>query len=545
MIRRIPTKRLAASVFAVGLLLAACGSDDKDSTTTTTQTTTAPSTGDSSSPSSSTASSTAPSTTADTPSSSSEPAADVKPLVIAVSTEPSTLDAQLVNDRSSRVVTSSMYEALLFRSAEGEIVPLLATEYEATSDTTWSFTLRDDVTFHNGEPFNAEAAAFSINRIISEEFGTQRTSYTDGIVEATATDEFTVEVETDGILATLPVQLTQIPMVPPGAADTLDTDPVGTGPYKFVEWAPGVEIVATRNDAYWGEAPAIKDYIVRVVADNQTALSALQSGEVDLVIDLLPEQMDQAPVALSVPASEFSYIAFNTYLPALSDPRVRVAFNLAIDKDLLAETVYEGQARPNEAQHLAEGMLGFNPDLGPFPYDPEGAKALLDEAGFDYNTEITLNVPIGRYLKGEETAEFVAAQLEEIGVKIKVNAIEFATFREEGRIPGDEPGAMDLKYAWNSNEFGDGSRIIAHIICGGSSSKICIPEVDELMEAAGSTVDQDARDADYQEVWAILHENPHSIYLLQQNLIYGTTERLTWEPRVDDEYYVATMALTS
>jgi peptide/nickel transport system substrate-binding protein len=465
-------------------------------------------------------------------------------LVIAVTTEPSTLDAQLVNDRNSRVVYANIYETLLARDETGQVVPSLALSHENTGDTTWTFELRPDVTFHDGTTFDAEDVVFSIERMISEDFDTQRTSYTDGIAGATAVDADTVEIETDGPLATLPVQLTQVPIVAPESAETLDTNPVGTGPYRFVEWDPGVSITAERNPDYWGEAPAIDDFTVRFIADNQTALSALQAGEVDLVIDILPEQRDQAPVALSIAAAEFSYIAFNTYLPALEDPRVRVAFNMAIDKELLAETVYLGEATPNDAQHLSEGMLGYNPDLGPIPYDPEGAQALLEEAGYPFDEVIELNVPIGRYLKGEETVEFVAAQLADIGVNTEIISTDFNTYRDAGRIPGTEEGAMDLKYGWNSNEFLDGGRILSHVTCDGASSKICIDEVDELMELGATSLDSAVREQAYQDMWAILHENPHAIYLLQQNLLYGTSERLQWEPRIDDEYFVSTMSLT-
>jgi len=479
------------------------------------------------------------------PSATSGASATDSHITIAVTTEPATLDAQLVNDRSSRVITANIFEPLLARDASGEIVPLLATSWENTADDTWTLELRPDVTFHDGSTFDADDVVFSIERIIDPDYGTLRTSYIDGIVGATAVDADTVEITTDGLLATLPIQLTAIPMVSEDSIEAIDTNPVGTGPYQFVSWDPGVQVDAARYDGYWGDAPSIAEFTVRFIADNQTALSALQAGEVDLVLDILPEQVDQAPVAVAVPAAEFSYIAFNTYRPALSDPRVRVAFNMAIDKDLLAETVYDGYATPNNAQHLSEGMLGFNPDLGPIPYDPEGARALLEEANYPFDEVIELNVPIGRYLKGEETVEFVAAQLEEIGVNVEIVQTEFATYQELGRIPGTEEGAMDLKYGWNSNEFGDGSRILSHITCDGKSSKICIPEVDELMEVGATNIDPEVRADAYRQVWAILHENPHAIYLLQQSLLYGTSERLQWTPRTDDEYYVATMAVTA
>lgn len=103
---------------------------------------------------------------------------------------------------------------------------------------------------------------------------------------------------------------------------------------------------------------------------------------------------------------------------------------------------------------------------------------------------------------------------------------------------------MDLKYGWNSNEFFDGGRILSHITCEGPSSKICIEEVDALMETGATTLDPAVREQAYRDVWAILRDDPYAIYLLQQNLLYGLSERLVWEPRLDDEYYVATMSVT-
>ena len=120
---------------------------------------------------------------------------------------------------------------------------------------------------------------------------------------------------------------------------------------------------------------------------------------------------------------------------------------------------------------------------------------------------------------------------------------EWTTFRAGSRIKGDQPGAYDLRYGWNSNEWFDGARTRSHVTCDGSSSKICDEEVTAYFEQAGSTTDQELRDSLYQQAWAKLHENPHAIYLLQQDLIYGATARLAWQPRLDDEYLVSEMSL--
>jgi len=272
-------------------------------------------------------------------------------------------------------------------------------------------------------------------------------------------DDNTVDIVTKVPSATLPIQVTAIPIVPVKGSATLGNNPIGTGPYKFDEWNRGRYIAVKRHDGYWGPNKGkIAEYRVRVIPDNQTALAALQTGEVDLVLDLLPEQRALAPKYASVGSSEFSYGAFNTYKKELSDKRVRVAINMAIDRNKLVQTIFQGQAKPNDSQHLTEGMLGYNDKLGPYPYDLDKAKALMKAAGYEYGMNLTINVPIGRYLKAEETAEFIASSLAKININAEVKRLDFDTFRSVGRIKGTAAGAMDIKLAWNSNEFADGSR---------------------------------------------------------------------------------------
>jgi peptide/nickel transport system substrate-binding protein len=474
------------------------------------------------------------------------PTGDPGSVTIAVTTEPSTLDPQAVNDRSSRVVTFNLFESLLGRDASTALVPVLATAFpETVDDDTWRFTVREGVTFHDGQALNAQAVADSLNRMLHPDYSTQRDSYIRNIVSAEAVDAYTVDIHTDGVNAVLPLQIAQLPVIAPGTGDTVGENPVGTGPYMLESWDRGQQITAVRNPDYWGTAPSIDAFTVRFIPDKQTSLAALQAGEVDLVLDILPEQVALVPQPLSVPATEYSYMTINAIRPELSPPAVRIAMNMAVDKDLIAETLYEGFARPNNAQHLSPGMLGFNPDIGPFPYDPDGASAIMEEHGYNEDNPLRVDIyaPIGRYLRGVETAQVVAQNLNDVGFDARVQLAEWTTFRAGSRIKGDQPGAYDLRYGWNSNEWFDGARIIGHVTCGGSSSKLCDEEVTALFEQGGSTNDQELRNILYQRAWARLHENPHAIYLLQQDLIYGASERLVWQPRLDDEYFVAEMSL--
>ncbi|MXZ53837.1 MAG: hypothetical protein F4Z34_11680 [Acidimicrobiaceae bacterium] len=473
------------------------------------------------------------------------PTGDPGRVVIAVTTEPSTLDPQAVNDRSSRVVTANLFESLLGRDASTALVPVLATSYEAFDDDTWRFTVREGVTFHDGQALDAQAVADALNRMLDPDYSTQRDSYIRGMISVEAVDDVTVDVHTDGVNATLPLQIAQLPIFAPGTADTVGENPVGTGPYMFESWERGQQITAVRNANYWGDAPSIDAFTVRFIPDKQTSLAALQAGEVDLVLDILPEQVPLVPQALSVPATEYSYIALNALRPDLAPPEIRVAMNLAVDKDLIAETLYEGYAKPNDAQHLSPGMLGYNADIGPFPYDPDQAREIMESHGWNEDNPLFLEIyaPIGRYLRGVETTQAVATMLNDVGFNTEVRLAEWTRFRAGSRIRGEEPGAYDARYGWNSNEWFDGARTRNFLVCGGSSSKLCDEYVTEQFEMAGSTTDQELRNVLYQRAWARLHENPHAIYLLQQDLIYGATERLDWQPRLDDEYLVSEMSL--
>lgn len=521
-------RRSVIAVTLLALVAAACGGDDS---------------------SGGTGQSGGASTTASGPTTTKAPvpAPNAKPLVIAIGTEPATLDAQAVIDRSSRVVTGNIFETLLSRDQDAKLVPLLAESFSAVNDTTWRFVLRKGVKFHNGEDFNAESAAYSVNRIIDKNYKTLRTSYIANITGAKVVDANTIDVTTNGVNAVLPIQMTSLAMVPlkASAEASFAEKPVGTGPYQFGAWERGRQITAKRFDGYWGTKPPTAEFAVRIIPNAQTALSGLQTGEVDLVLDLLPEQKQLAPKAVSVPATEFSYIAFNTYKTELKDPKVRLAINHAIDKETIAKTIYGGEGSPSYAQMISKGMLGFNEKLQPYKYDPEMAKKLLTEAGYPNGFSLTLNAPRERYLKGEETSQAVAQMLEKVGIKTTVNLVEFTKFQTDGRIAGDKPGAYDLKYAWNSNEWFDASRIVAHITCKGTSSKYCNAEVDKLMEDAVKTLDQASRQKMYERVYEIMYTDPYTVTLLQQNLIYGMTKRVEWKPRLDDEYFVKDFILTA
>jgi peptide/nickel transport system substrate-binding protein len=232
-------RRMSASavVLALGLVAVACGSDSKTTSTSAggvSPATAAPASGDSTAPSGTDAS--APATG--------------KSIVISIADEPSTLDPQAQEDGNERAITDNIYETLLRRDAvSNELIPWLATELPTqVSPTTWEFKLRQGVTFSNGDPFNAAAAAFSINRVMDPAYETAQRDFYGKITKATATADYTLQVETAEPDSVLPARMYRLKMMSPTATDASVTEkPVGTGPYTMVKWDRGQQVVLTAN----------------------------------------------------------------------------------------------------------------------------------------------------------------------------------------------------------------------------------------------------------------------------------------------------------
>ena len=339
--------------------------------------------------------------------------ASAQTIGIAIGSEPTTLDPQLRDDGGERQVTDNIFETLMTRDAAGTLgLGLAASEPVLVDPTTWEVKLREGVTFQNGEPFDAAAAAFSVNRVIDPAFNSEQSSYFNTITGAEAVDATTLRITTSGPDPILPTRLYWLKMVPPVAAAEpgFAEAPVGTGPYKFESWSRGSSITLVANETYWDGAPAVPEVEFRFIPEFGTRLSSLLSGEVDLITNLLPEFVEQVPQSFAVTGVELPIILLSDENEPVGDVRVRQALNYAVDKEALAEALYGGYADVMQGQLLAPSYFGFNPDVQGYPYDPEKAKALLAEAGAE-GAEVTLYGTAGRWLKDRELVEAVAAVL--------------------------------------------------------------------------------------------------------------------------------------
>jgi peptide/nickel transport system substrate-binding protein len=419
--------------------------------------------------------------------------ADAQEITIALGSEPTTLDPQIREDGGERAVNDNIYETLMARTPKGELVPGLSEGIPKLVDPqTWEVKLRSGIKFHNGEPFNADSVVFSVKRIIDPKFNSEQISFFETIKDAKKVDDLTVRITTKGPDPILLSRLYWMKMVPPGHTKNTKfaENPVGTGPYKFVQWKRGQFITLEINESYWGKTPQIKKVTYRFVEEPGTRLAGLMAGEFDIITNLLPVFTKQVPQTIHILGLEHPIMILNADGGPTKDVRVRRALNYAVDKTALAEGLFEGFAQIAQGQLLSPSFFGFNKDVGPYPYDPEKARTLLKEAGA-VGATIELIGTAGRWLKDREVVEAVAAYWDAIGVKTKVRIFEFNEYLN--RL-FDRKTRGDAIFVASSNELLDADKSFsAYYRAGGIGSSNSDKELATLIDKARTETDFNKR----------------------------------------------------
>lgn len=469
-------------------------------------------------------------------------------IVIAIEGEPGSLDPQLTLDGGMKRISENIVERLIDRDLNdpATLVPQLATELPTqVDDTTWELPTREGVTFTNGEPFNAEAAAAAINRMIDPVFDSELLSQIETIESAEAVDENTLRITTNGPDPVLPARLYMIPMVPPEAAagDDFGQNPVGTGPYELASWDVGESVELVVNEDYWGEAPEIERVRFRFMAENQSRVAALQSGEIHLATGIVSESGEDVPQLITRDGIEYPFIRLKTYEGPLQDVRVRQAMAHALDVPGYIETLYGGNATQANCQINGPGVFGYNPDLEPYEYDPDRAQELLEEAGYA-GEEIRITAPTDRWPKFDEMAETIDADLEAVGFNINMELMLFDPWLDEF-IQSREEGQPDGSLVAASNELQDGDRIAPFIGESGSVSSTVAPELETALAAARTELDPTTREQAYQDIYETVCDEVLMLPLLTFQDIYGAVEELEWTPRFDGTTRAAEMSFAS
>ena len=479
------------------------------------------------------------------------------------------MDPYALAENFSTAFHSNIHEPLVRYDSNLQLQPGLAVSWEIVNPTTWRFTLRQGVKFHNGNSFESDDVVFSFKRAQME--GADMGSYTDGIADVVAVDSHTVDIITN---TTNPILLNTIaPLVmmdkqwaeANGAAEpvnigenvenyaTLHAN--GTGPFKLVSREPGVKTVLTLNKDWWDMANQsfnVTDVVMTPIGSDATRTAALLSGELDLMFPA-PVQ-DVARINSSGVASvlqgpelrtiflgmdqerdELLYSNIKGKNP-LKNKKVRQALYQAIDIEAIKEKVMRGASTP-AGLLLAPKLGGFNAALnGRLPYDPEMSRALLHDAGYPDGFEIQLDCPNNRYVNDEQICQVVAGMFAQVGVKVNLLAQPkskfFAKLKEHdismyllGWIPDDQDAGSVIAHlmvppadgglAWNGGGYGN-------------------PRVTELSRMITSEVDQAKRQTMIDEAFGLVKDDVGYIPLHQQALSWGVRNGVTVAQRADN-----------
>ena len=468
------------------------------------------------------------------------PPPDLADLVrIDLTAEAKTLDPALTYDVDSWSVVHSIYDSLLQYDNEGELQPLLAESMELVDSTTLEFRLRPGITFHNGEPFNSRSVSFTLAHLTDPDTASQVAGNFAAISEVEEVDALTVRFHLSDPAPYLPAQIAfWLAMLPPDyAADPANdfaANPIGTGPYRFVTWNRGESIAVSANPDYFGESPKGRpiadDVTFRFVPEGATRVADLLSGGTELIAGVPVDQLETVAAAGAtispVPVSGSAWVRIATDVEPFDDVRVRQALNYAVDVEAIIDALGGGFGEPLPNFFNATS-LGHDPELDPYPYDPEKARELLAEAGVDDGFTTTMTVSNS---DRAELGEAISGFLADVGISVEIEILEIARFNETWNDPTTPP----LRLATWRGIFDPYTLLSLIVDDDGYLSRHENERVQALLDQAAVETDAEVRAGLYQAMGNVLHDEPAAIYLYSLTTIYGEAPDMPlWTPRAD------------
>jgi len=443
-------------------------------------------------------------------------------------------EAESLDPPTSMLFTSEVYQQHIFDTLVGiegdELRPvgLLAERWETVNPTTWRFHLRKNVKFHNGKALDAQDVKYSFEQYADTK--NRRSVYARGIQRVDVRDAGTVEIVTAEPQASLLFNLTRLQILPRDAreragAQGFNDKPIGTGPYRLVEWRRDQQLVLEANPAYWRGAVTPSRLVFRPIKDAATRAAELRSGGVDIIASPPLPQLDMLDggetQVVPVKGGRVIIYPFNVSQPPFDNRKVREALNLAVNREAIVKNVLGGRGVVL-AGPFTSAWLGFDPAVKPYPYDPGRAKQLLAEAGHPQGFETTWSVSSGVFLKDTEIAEAVAGQLRQVGVRVKLVPTERAKIQkdaQEGTFQGMtsvawgtqfEPDPM-LNWVFMRPHFGT-------------------PRIQELVKAGRADTDVDKRRKTYQELYRTAHDEAMWLFVHAQDELWARRKDVAWSP---------------
>ncbi|WP_183091813.1 MULTISPECIES: ABC transporter substrate-binding protein [Mycetocola] len=434
------------------------------------------------------------------------------------------------------------FDQLTQLSADGELTPRLATKWTPNADfTTWTFTIRTDAKFSNGDPVTAEDVAYTYNKILASP-DSDNLGYMETLKAVRATAKDTVEFDLNAPFSPWPSITTAISIVPEKVYEKLGSDgfakaPVGSGPFKFESYTRGVNYTMVANPDYWGKAPETKKVVFQTVGDEDARLNGVISGSLDIAL-ISPNQATgfNAPGASvkSRTGNGSVFLGINSTAGVLADAKVRQAISLAIDEKSLVSKVLSGSGTAND-QVIAPSVAGYVKDAATHEFDPEKAKSLLAEAGYKGEKITFQYATSGRIPLSSNVAQAIQGYLKAVGLNIELAGTDQATL--SSIIYSTVNAAGIYLNTWAPSTL-DGDMPVTNLFAGGQNDYAKDAAAKDLV-LKQRTVSGDERTAVFAELHKLNVEQAHIIGLYTPNTDYAVRDGITWKPRADGEFVIA------
>ncbi|MDL2272361.1 ABC transporter substrate-binding protein [Desulfovibrio sp. OttesenSCG-928-I05] len=453
----------------------------------------------------------------------------------------------------------NMFDCLMNQDEKQQIKPGLAVSWKPLDDTTWELKMRTGVTFHDGSAFTSEDAAASIKRVALASVNSPSSlmAYVQDIESVETPDAETLIIKTKKPTPLLPNNLSRISILPAECAELTTNDlnagkgVIGTGPFKFVSWAPDEHVTLAKNPDYWGGAPEWDTVVYRSLKSNSARVAAILAGDVDVIENVPSADNEQLRKnsklrVISTPSNRVMYLHMDQDREVsphaagpdgknpLLNPKVRRAISLSINRQALIDRVMDGQGGL-AGQLVPEGYFGYSPDIKVDPYDPDQAKKLLAEAGYPNGFTLTSHASNDRYPNDAKVAQAVGQMLSRIGIKVSVETLpgsvyfsrasklEFSFIMGGAAVEtGEATGVLGPLLATYSQTTGQGNR-----------GRYSNPAFDNALQTALVTVDDAAREKLLQQAMNIAMDDLGVIPLFFLSHNWAVRADLDIQPRTD------------
>ena len=466
-------------------------------------------------------------------------------LTVALVSHAPTLDPHMHFERVGILVNINMFDSLLHRSTKLQFEPSLATSWKAVTDTQWEFKIRKGVRFHNGDVLTPADVKYSFDRVLDQTKKSPQYGNIRAIKEVKVVDAETVHIITDKPFPLLLERLVFFPIVNKKHVETVGdqafgtTSPVGTGPWKFVEWKRDQLIRLEAFDQHWrGKAP-FKHLIFRAIPETATQVAEVKTGGVDIIrevsADLIPKLKSNPQTYISsTPILRVHYVNLDMRTTPFDKKAVRQAANYAIDKPTVIQKLMAGLGTQvaTTVQPLA---FGFDPEVKPYPFDQKKAKDLLAQAGYPNGVDITLH---SSTIAQRPSFEAICQMLTEVGIRATPRMWDPGPawnkfFQAEGKATQGAHGT------WGNYSVFDADAVLHplyHTEPGGWIGKwyTRLEGLDKLIDDARSTVDQPKRKRLYSQIQQMIREEAPSIFLWTQYDTLGISKKVQYAARPDE-----------